>query len=270
MTATQTVGEEWEPSGGGERMVDGVDYGWQMRDHIARYHFASSYCRGKRVLDVATGTGYGADILRKQGAARLVAVDRNEAALAYARQRYGTTGVSWVCGDAYALDFAAEFDVVVSYETIEHLREPERFVMECKRVLAPGGLYIVSTPLNTGGPFVSVHHELEFSPAQFKALLGRHFSTIEMFGQRRELVDVLRPLGRLPDDYRDTQIMRGKGNVRLFKLLDRINKAPSHALAWALGCGEQVRRQIAPLDAPLRPSRLLKPHYYVMIALCRA
>jgi ubiquinone/menaquinone biosynthesis C-methylase UbiE len=269
MTTAHTIGEQWQPGGGGERMVDGVDYGWQMRDHIARYRFAASYCRGKRVLDVATGTGYGADILSTQGAAEVVAVDRNDQALAYARQRYGGQAISWVRGDAYALDFDTRFDVVVSYETIEHLKEPERFVSECKRVLAPGGLYIVSTPLNTGGPFVSIHHELEFNPTEFKELLGRHFSSIEMFGQRRELVHLVKPLGRIPEVYRDTRIMRGRGNVPLFKLLDRINKVPSHLLAWALGCGEPLRSRILPLDAPLRHSALLKPNYYVMIALCR-
>ena len=251
-------------------MVDGVDYGWQMRDHIARYHFAASYCRGRRVLDVATGTGYGADILCRAGASEVVAVDRDEQALSYARKRYGSSGIEWLRGDAYALDFESPFDVVVSYETIEHLKHPERFVGECRRVLAPRGLYIVSTPLNTGGPFVSVHHELEFSPAEFKAILGRHFSSVEIFGQRRELVPWVKPLGRIPEHYRDTQIMQGRGNVQLFKLLDRVNKAPSHVLAWALGCGEQLRSQIKALDAPVRQSPLLKPTYYVMIAVCRA
>ena len=50
----------------GEQMVDGVNYGWLMRDHIARYEYVSRFCRGKRVLDVATGSGYGAAILRQQ------------------------------------------------------------------------------------------------------------------------------------------------------------------------------------------------------------
>jgi hypothetical protein len=55
--------EEWEPHLGGERVVEGIHYGWLMKDHLARYHFAAQYCRGMRVLDVATGTGYGANIL---------------------------------------------------------------------------------------------------------------------------------------------------------------------------------------------------------------
>jgi len=261
--------DAWLPSNGGERMIDGVDYGWQMRDHIARYHFARSYCVGKRVLDVATGTGYGAEILRNHGALQVVAVDRDDDALDYARRRYGTKALSWVKGDAYALPFEAEFDVVVSYETIEHLKDPERFAAECRRVLKPGGVYIVSTPLNVGGPFVSIHHELEFSPGEFQELLGRHFSSIEMFGQRRELLPLVKPLGTIPDRYRESIMQTGKGSVRLFKFLDRVNKVPAHVVAWAMGYGESIRSQIRPLRDTLPMTPLLKPHYYAMIAICR-
>src|SRR5262245_52926664 len=90
--------EKWVPGHGGERMTDGFDYGWQMRDDIARYHFAAPYCRRKRVLDVATGTGYGADILRNGGASEVVAVDRDGDALAFARRRYGSTRIRWLEG----------------------------------------------------------------------------------------------------------------------------------------------------------------------------
>jgi 2-polyprenyl-3-methyl-5-hydroxy-6-metoxy-1,4-benzoquinol methylase len=262
--------EQWIPGHGGERMTDGIDYGWQMRDHLARYHFAVQHCRGKRVLDVATGSGYGADILHKHGASEVVAVDRDDDALGYARKRYGSHGLRWVNGDAYALPFGSEFDVVVSYETIEHLKEPERFVIECKRVLRPDGLYIVSTPLNVGGPFVSRHHELEFSRAEFEELLGRHFSSVVMFGQRRELRESsVKPLGNLPDRYLESHIVHGRGNVTLFKLADRINKAPAHVIAWASGWGETIRSQIRPLCEPMRLSPLVKPNYFAMIAFCR-
>jgi SAM-dependent methyltransferase len=261
--------EDWNPSYAGERMTAGLDYGWQMRDHMARYHYAKSFCVDKTVLDVATGTGYGADILRNHGARRVVAVDREERALAYAEERYGASGISWTKGDAYALPFDAEFDVVVSFETIEHLKKPEQFVRECKRTLKPGGVYIVSTPINLGGPFVSIHHELEFSPDEFQELLGGHFSQIEMLGQRRELRNFARPLGALPEWYCDALLMRGKGNATLFKLMDRFNKLPSHFLAWATGNSERVRSRIGPLSEPLRKSPLLKPNYYVMIAICR-
>jgi 2-polyprenyl-3-methyl-5-hydroxy-6-metoxy-1,4-benzoquinol methylase len=260
----------WTPDSHGERVVEGMNYGWLMRDHLARYHFASSYCRDRRVLDVATGTGYGASILRKAGAQEVVAVDREQRALDYAASRYGTDGLRWVSGNALALPFQREFDAVVSFETIEHLKEPERFVQECRRVLKPGGVFIVSTPEYVGGPYVSDHHELEFTRQEFAELLNRHFDDVEMFGQRRELLQPIKLLGDLPTNYLNQRVYRGRGSHRLFRLMDRVNKAPNHLLAWAAGMGDAFRSQIRPLAVPARDSRLLKPHYFAMIAICAA
>jgi 2-polyprenyl-3-methyl-5-hydroxy-6-metoxy-1,4-benzoquinol methylase len=260
----------WTPSLGGERVVEGIHYGWLMRDHIARYHFAAKYCQRKRVLDVATGTGYGAHILRTRGANEVVAVDREQEALAYASSRYGSDGLRWVDSDAYALPFDSEFDIVVSFETIEHLKEPERFVRECRRVVKPGGTFLVSTPLNVGGPYVSDYHELEFTRREFEALLGRYFSTVHLFGQRRELRTPVRLLGEWPDRYWRSHIQHGRGNHRLFTWMDRLNKAPNAALAWMWGLGDSFRAQIREIDEPLRGSSLLCPNYYVMLAVCRA
>ena len=267
--AVKDEGEGWQADLGGERVVEGIHYGWLMRDHIARYHFALEYCRGKRVLDVATGTGYGASILRKHGAAEVVAVDREQGALDYAAGRYGTDGLRWLNGDAYRLPFSREFDVVVSFETIEHLKDPVRFVRECKRVLRPGGLFIVSTPENVSGPYCSAYHEFEYSREEFRTVLNEHFSQVELYGQRRELRLLVRPLGSLPDRYDRERIQRGRGSHRLFTLMDRINKAPNLMLAWASGLGETFRAGIHPIDEPVRQPRLLKSHYFAMIGVCR-
>jgi len=240
-----------------------------MKDHMARYELASEHCTGKRVLDVATGTGYGANILRKRGAAEVVAVDREQAALDYGRERYGEDGLQWVNADAYALPFDKEFDVVVSFETIEHLTEPERFVEQCKSVLRPGGTYLVSTPVNTGGSFVSPYHELEFSVDEFRGLLTRHFPSVKILGQRRELSMAIKPLGNLPWRYWNKTFESGQGSHKLFTLMDRVNKVPNYLLAWAMGLGEKVREQTKPIDEPIRKSFLLKPQYYVMIGICK-
>jgi ubiquinone/menaquinone biosynthesis C-methylase UbiE len=262
--------EEWTPGLGGERVVEGVHYGWLMKDHLARYHFASKYTKGKKILDVATGTGYGANILRKNGAADVTAVDREQRALDYARERYGEDGLKWVKADAYALPFEdGSFDAVVSFETIEHMTEPERFLMECKRLVKPGGLYLVSTPENEGGNFVSDYHELEFSLEEFRSLLTKHFPNVEILGQRREIVQAVKVMGSLPAVYYTNTVSKGKGSHGLYTLMDRLNKAPNYLFAWMLGLGEAYRDQIHPIDKPLRYSRFLEPHYFIMIGICQ-
>jgi ubiquinone/menaquinone biosynthesis C-methylase UbiE len=266
--AGREEGKSWQPHVGGERVVEGMHYGWLMRDHLARYECVSQFCKGKRVLDVATGTGYGANILRKNGATEVVAVDREKDALDYAALRYGTDGLRWVCADAYNLPFEREFDVVVSFETIEHVKEPERFVRECKRVMKPGGKYIVSTPENVGGPLCSEFHEFEYNRQEFREVLERNFPRVEILGQRRELSMAVKPLGELPSRYWLSHIRQGHGSKLLFTLLDRINKAPNMFLAWANGYNDGFRRAIRPIDEPIKLSKLLKPHYFAMIAFC--
>jgi SAM-dependent methyltransferase len=262
-------GSTWTPNLAGERVVEGIHYGWLMRDHLARYQFATKYCRRRRVLDLATGTGYGASILRKYGAREVVGVDCDPGVLSYAKERYGTFGLDWVRADAYELPFEAEFDVVVSFETIEHLKDPERFVAQCRKALKPGGLFIVSTPESAGGPMCSAFHEFEFTRNEFAELLETNFSHFELFGQRRELAEAIRPFGNLPQRYWDANVRSKRYSHTLYTLMDRLNKLPSHLLAWASGLGESYRQRIVPIDEPIRYSPLLKENYFAMIGVCR-
>jgi len=263
-----TNSTSWVPNLDGERVVEGIHYGWLMKDHLSRYRFAARYTRRKRVLDVATGTGYGASILRKYGALEVVGVDCVQDVLDYAASRYGHRGLGWVNSDAYEMPFEQEFDVVVSFETIEHLKEPERFVRACKRAIKPGGTFIVSTPESVGGPLVSEYHEFEYTRGEFRDLLRDHFSKVTLFGQRRELTERVCPLGGLPKRYWESHVRQGAGSHTLYKLMDRLNKVPNHLLAWATGVGESYREKIAPIDEPIRQSKYLKDHYFAMIGVC--
>jgi len=259
--------EPWAPHLGPERVVEGIHYGWLMKDHIARYKMALEHCRGKSVLDVATGTGYGANVLRAGGAERVVAVDCNHYTLAYARERYGTDGLVWLEADAHHLPLAAEFDVAISFETIEHLIDPDLFLDGIRRALKPGGLLMISTPLNEEGTnYISPCHEKEYTLNEFRELLERHFSSVEMFGQRRILAENVRPLGKLQDGFYRT----GSGPREiLFRLMNVVNKGPNALLAWLSGNGEAKRRRILPIDAPKSDSKWLLPEYFIMIGVCR-
>src|SRR4051794_25160393 len=128
----------------GERMVPEASNGGTFWEHIERYRFSLPYVRGKRVLDIACGEGYGSAALLKGGAKAVTGVDVAEEACAHAREKYG---VNAIVGSAEAIPLPdASVDVVVSFETIEHVPNMNAFMAECHRVLVPGGRIIISTP----------------------------------------------------------------------------------------------------------------------------
>lgn len=117
------------------------------RGLLERYRFCQRYVRDRRVLDVPCGVGWGTSLLR--GTRRLVGVDLDPEAIAFARSRYGGNA-EFVVGGMEALGFpAGAFDVVLCLEGIEHVPEEvaARFIAEAARVLVPGGTLVLTSPL---------------------------------------------------------------------------------------------------------------------------
>jgi 2-polyprenyl-3-methyl-5-hydroxy-6-metoxy-1,4-benzoquinol methylase len=161
-------------------------------DDWQRYEFAASRVVGARVLDCACGAGYGTALLAKARAVRVVGLDIAADALEWARREFSlpTTEFRQILGgDLPVAD--AEFDWVVSFETIEHVPEAEapRFVGELARALRPEGRLILSTPI-TYGPSrlhpVNPFHLREYTPAELAVLLGTHFEILERLGQHSQ------------------------------------------------------------------------------------
>lgn len=157
---------------------------WQ--EHIARYIFASAYVKGKKGLDIACGSGYGASYLKRKGAKEVLGGDISKEALRFTSTSYKQDGLSFVRLDAASLPFPANyFDVIVSFETIEHLKDYEGFLRECKRVLRNGGIFVCSVPNRKvyllpwikSNPF----HFQEFRVDEFRKLVAEHFGEIALF-----------------------------------------------------------------------------------------
>jgi O-antigen biosynthesis protein len=135
----------------GERFVPGApDEDPRLRaEHLLRYAACTGIVRGKDVLDIACGEGYGSAMLAKS-AARVMGMDISAEAVEHAAATYEDVAtLRFETASAKSLHGADEsFDVVVSFETIEHLSEAdqERFMQEVRRVLRPDGLFIASTP----------------------------------------------------------------------------------------------------------------------------
>lgn len=166
-------------------------------EHWHRYAFARALAPGRRVLDAACGEGYGSALMARAGG-DVLGLDLSADAVAHARARYdGIPGLRFDQADATSLDGYADgsFDLVLSFETLEHVHAQERLLDGFARLLAPAGLLLVSTPdkrtyTDLGGA-VNPHHVRELYRDQFEALLAARFPVRRLYGQKNLFQSVL-------------------------------------------------------------------------------
>lgn len=163
----------------GERMIpDENRHDAIYVEHLNRYFFASHFVKDRAVLDIASGSGYGSDILKKAGAQRVYGVDISEEAIEFSKALYNDVEFRWGSVEDIPLQ-DGEVDVVVSFETLEHVdgRLQRVFMTEVKRVLKEDGAFIVSTPNALVYPEGNRFHAKELDIGAFKSLLRGTFKT---------------------------------------------------------------------------------------------
>jgi ubiquinone/menaquinone biosynthesis C-methylase UbiE len=181
----------------GERFIPGIQ-GEIWIEHWHRYHFATRWARGKRVLDVACGEGYGSALLARS-ASHVTGVDVSEAAVAHARATYASqSNLEFVTASCTQLPLpAASVDLVVSFETIEHIEAQQAFVEEVARVLAPDGVFLLSCPnkveYSDKREFANEFHVKELYRDELERLVAARFPAIAWFGQRPTFYSVIAP-----------------------------------------------------------------------------
>ena len=178
---------------GAEEAVERIDpaetLALELALHVSRYRFVAPLVAGRCVLDAGCGVGYGSAEFTSEPPARYLAVDRSVAAIRVARRQYAAPGRRFMVGDVTALPFDdRQFDVVLSFEVVEHLDQVDRYLAELRRVLRPGGTCVVSTPnkrwFSDGLPAPrNPYHVREYYPAEFARLLGVHFPDVTLMGQ---------------------------------------------------------------------------------------
>ena len=173
------------------------------RIHIERYRFAATVLRDGAVLDIASGIGYGTNMLSQEArVAHITGVDVSPEAIAKAKGSYSSAKLTFQLVDGKRLPFDdGSFDTVVSFETVEHTADRPAFLSELRRVLRDDGKLIISTPNkryhsfgkpNPWNPF----HTVEYYPEEFLALLKGTFRSVEFWGGQEFLDNNLKDLLR--------------------------------------------------------------------------
>lgn len=158
-------------------------------EHLHRYLFAAGLVAGRRVLDLASGEGYGADILAAS-AREVVGLEIDPDAVAHARRAYDRPNLRFETGSMLDLTSFTDdsFDAVTCFEALEHITEHDDLIDGIDRVLGDDGLVIMSTPdrhvhtdaMHQDNPF----HLRELDADELATLLGSRFAHVSLWGQR--------------------------------------------------------------------------------------
>jgi ubiquinone/menaquinone biosynthesis C-methylase UbiE len=166
----------------GERMIPEVNKGWlTYSDHYARYLALREIVKGKNVLDVACGSGFGTQMLAET-ALHVDGVDIDKETIDYAQKNFSGKNIKYSVGSAYEIPARDKsYDVVVSFETVEHLDNHPVFYNEVKRVLKPSGILIVSMP-NAKNPLHGTNefHVSEQNLDEFEKELKSFFKNVDI------------------------------------------------------------------------------------------
>lgn len=154
----------------GERLPSASDdFAVDRERHLAAYRWVHARAAGRTVLDAGCGEGYGAALLAEV-AARVVALDRPEA-IAAAAAHHRMARLRYRALDLAQLDEIAEqFDLVVSFQVIEHLPDPTGFLAALRRRVAPGGDLVVTTPNRLMSVSENPYHLREWTRGELLAL----------------------------------------------------------------------------------------------------
>ncbi len=170
----------------GERFNPGMTGEIEL-EHVHRYRFASQFVAGMRVLDIASGSGYGSALLATTARA-VVGVDRDRRAIDFSIATYRRPNLSFLEGDCAKIPIAdGSVDVVVSYETLEHVEDQVELMSEIRRVLTSSGLLVMSTPdrvqYSEIPGYCNPFHVHELSRLEFADLIGAYFRRFKLLGQ---------------------------------------------------------------------------------------
>ncbi len=180
----------------GERLVTEIVNSQITLEHLHRYALAIQISKDKVVLDIASGEGYGSNLI-KNVAIKVYGVDISEEAIQHSKEKYNRENLEFKIGSTSKIPLGdSSVEVVISFETLEHHDEHNEMMNEIKRVLKPGGILLISSPekinyskRNAGNPF----HIKELELAEFSTLLKSNFKNVKIYDQRLVYGSIISP-----------------------------------------------------------------------------
>jgi len=157
-------------------------------EHLHRYAIAKDLAKGKSVLDIACGEGYGSNLLALD-AHSVTGVDIDAETISKARTKYVASNLNFIQGNLESIPCGDKtFDLVVSFETLEHIEGHEKMLSEIKRVMKPDGIIIISTPCklyySEQRNYKNKFHVKELQKEEFQLLMNNYFKHVVYFEQR--------------------------------------------------------------------------------------
>jgi 2-polyprenyl-3-methyl-5-hydroxy-6-metoxy-1,4-benzoquinol methylase len=255
-----------------ERVIPNVSANFLYKEALARYEFALKKISKKSdVLDLGCGTGYGTALIGRNHA--VTGMDVDEEAITYAKKHYGeyakfTVGDVSKTPKGEALRIQ-KWDVISSFEVIEHVKNPKRFLENTYALLKPHGILFLSTPnAKTPTPFNSTkspYHVKEYTQKEFEHMLKSVFPKVEIYGQVKS-TRAQKAFAKFMDSQSVRQSFVNADRLRLRKLIPRAMK---EKLWKYLGAhfGRSVQEELETVDFPIRKSSLGRAEYF--IAVCK-
>jgi 2-polyprenyl-3-methyl-5-hydroxy-6-metoxy-1,4-benzoquinol methylase len=174
----------------GERILLEKETPLMIARHFCAYKLAKDFAKGKIILDIGCGEGYGADFFADY-AKDVLGIDYDKDIINYAKDKYNKENLKFSVLDVKDLScLGKKFDLVCSFQNIEHIRDTDKFLKDISSLMDEGGLFICSTcNMKDASPCKSApsnkFHIKEYLADEFKDLLETHFKKVEMAGLNR-------------------------------------------------------------------------------------
>ncbi len=159
-------------------------------DALSRYIFALERCKGLDVLDAGSNIGAGSHLL-SYGAKRITLADNDDKCLKFSQKCYRYfCPVTFVKCDLEKDFPEGKWDIIVAFETIEHLANPEFFIKNVSEHLNKGGKLIFSVPHMVSNRL----HKTLFDQNKIEDLINRFLWLEWMTTQGAKYLEEERPL----------------------------------------------------------------------------